>query len=71
LEKFWWSKRAQVADGADVDGVQTMNRNGLYLLVGALAAAAMVLGYLFYQERQKTSGIDVSLGDKHISIETK
>ena len=48
-----------------------MNRNGLYLLVGALAAAALVLGYLFYQERQKTSGIDVNIGDKHMSIETK
>lgn len=47
-----------------------MNRNGLYLLVGALAAAAMVLGYLFYQERQK-SGVDITFGDRHISIEKK
>ncbi len=49
----------------------TMNRNLLYLIIGAFAVAAVVLGYLFYQERQKTSGIEVNVDGGGISIETK
>jgi RsiW-degrading membrane proteinase PrsW (M82 family) len=48
-----------------------MNRNALYLVIGVLAVALVVVGYLFYQERQKTSGIDINIGDGGISIETK
>jgi hypothetical protein len=48
-----------------------MNRNLLYLAIGALVVALIVVGYLFYQERQKTSGIDINIGDGGISIETK
>lgn len=50
---------------------QTVNRNTLYLVVGALAVAAVVLGYLFYQERQKTAGIEINVGKSGISIEEK
>ena len=48
-----------------------MNRNALYLIIGVLVVAVVVVGYLFYQERQKTSGIDINIGDGGISIETK
>jgi len=48
-----------------------MNRNVLYLVIGALVVAIVVVGYLFYQERQKTSGIDINIGEGGISIETK
>jgi RsiW-degrading membrane proteinase PrsW (M82 family) len=48
-----------------------MNRNGLYLLIGALVVGIAVLGYYFYQEQQKTSGIDINVGESGISIETK
>jgi predicted negative regulator of RcsB-dependent stress response len=49
-----------------------MNRNNvLYLVVGVLAVAALIFGYLFYQERQKTTGIDIDVGEGGISIETK
>jgi hypothetical protein len=48
-----------------------MNRNLLYFTIGALAVAVVVLGYLFYQERQKTSGININFGDGGVSIETK
>ncbi len=48
-----------------------MNRNGLYLLIGALVVAVGVVGYLYYQERQQTAGIDISVGKSGISIETK
>ena len=47
-----------------------MSRSTLYLILGALVIAAMVIGYLVYQERQK-SGIDINVGKGGISIETK
>jgi hypothetical protein len=40
-----------------------MNRNLLSVLVGALLVVSIVLGYLFYQERQK-SGINISIGGR-------
>ena len=47
-----------------------MTRNILFLVIGALAVANAVLGYQFYQERQKT-GIEISVGKGGISIEKK
>jgi hypothetical protein len=48
-----------------------MNRNVLYLVIGALAVATVVFGYQLYQERQKTTGIDINVGKGGISVETK
>jgi predicted negative regulator of RcsB-dependent stress response len=48
-----------------------MNRSILYLVIGALAAVAVVLGYQFYQERQKTAGVEINIGERGISIERK
>ncbi len=48
-----------------------MNRNVLYLVIGALVVAAGVFGYMLYQERQKTSGIEINVGESGISIEKK
>ena len=48
-----------------------MNRNVLYLVVGALAVVSAILGYQLYQERQKTSGIEINVGKSGISIEKK
>ena len=50
---------------------ETMNRNVLYLVIGALAVGASVLGYVLYQEWQKTTGIDISVGKGGVSIEKK
>ena len=47
-----------------------LNRNVVLLLIGGLAVATAVLGYLYYQERQK-AGIDISIGKGGISIETR
>ena len=47
----------------------TMNRNILY--VAALAVATAVFGYQLYQERQKTTGIEINVGKSGISIEQK
>jgi cell division protein FtsL len=49
----------------------TMNRNVLYLIIGALAVAAAVVSYQFYQERQKTAGIEINVGKSGVSIEKK
>jgi predicted negative regulator of RcsB-dependent stress response len=48
-----------------------MNRNVLYLVVGALVIVTVVIGYQLYQERQKTTGVEISIGDRGISIEKK
>jgi predicted negative regulator of RcsB-dependent stress response len=48
-----------------------MNRNILYIVIGALAVAAGVFGYQLYQERQKTTGIEINVGKSGISIEKK
>lgn len=48
-----------------------MNRSLLYLLVGGLIVVSAGLGYALYQERQKTSGIEVTVGPKGIAVEKK
>ena len=47
-----------------------MNRNSAYLVIAVLAIAAVVLGYQLYQERHK-SGVEISVGNRGISIEKK
>ena len=48
-----------------------MNRNVVYLVIGALAVVSAILGYQLYQERQKSTGVEISIGDRGISIEKK
>ncbi len=48
-----------------------MNRSVLYLVIGALVAIVGVVGYQLYQEQQKTSGVEISVGEDGISIEKK
>jgi hypothetical protein len=48
-----------------------MNRNILYLTIGILAVATVVFGYRLYQERQKTTGIEINVGKSGISIEKR
>ena len=48
-----------------------MSRNVLYLIIGALVVVAAVLGYQLYQDRQKTTGIQINVGKSGISIEKK
>ena len=48
-----------------------MNRNVLYLVIGVLAIVTAVIGYQLYQERQKTTGIEINVGKSGISIEKK
>ena len=48
-----------------------MNRNVITLVVGVLALTTIVLGYQLYQEQHKTKGVEISIGDRGISIEKK
>ncbi len=48
-----------------------MNRNGLYLVIRVLAIGAVAFGYQLYQEQQKTTGIEISVGKGGITIEKK
>lgn len=46
-----------------------MNRNTLYLIIGALVVAVIFVGYFLYQEQHK-SGIDIEVNDSGLSVET-
>ncbi len=49
-----------------------MNRtNTLYLVIGALAVATIVLGYQFYQSQQQPSGVEISIGAGGLSIQER
>ncbi|WP_338693356.1 hypothetical protein V5279_43775 [Bradyrhizobium sp. 26S5] len=48
-----------------------MSRNILYLVIGGLAVVAAILGYQVYRDRQKTTGVDITIGERGISIEKK
>jgi hypothetical protein len=48
-----------------------MNRNVLYLIIGILVLATTVVGFQLYRERQKTTGVEISIGDRGISIQKK
>ena len=48
-----------------------MTRNALYAVIAVLAVGAVVLGYQLYQDRQKTSGVEISVGNSGLTIEKK
>ncbi len=46
-----------------------MKPNMQYLIIGALAVVVCVVGFLYYQETQKTSGIEIKVNEGGITIE--
>jgi hypothetical protein len=50
---------------------RTMNRNIVIIVIAVLAVATVVLGYQLYQERHQKSGVDISIGDRGISVKAK
>ena len=48
-----------------------MKRNFLYFVFGAVGVAIVILGYQFYQGRQKSSGVEINIDDNGISIQKK
>ncbi|MBN9250147.1 MAG: hypothetical protein J0I86_06120 [Mesorhizobium sp.] len=46
-----------------------MNRNTLYLIIGALVVAVIALGVYVYREESKPAGVELKIDDSGISIE--
>lgn len=45
--------------------------NFLYLIVGALAIAVIVMGYQLYQDRHQPEGLHINVGPGGLSIQGK
>jgi hypothetical protein len=45
--------------------------NVLYLVIGALTVAVVVLGYQLYEIKKVPTGVHINLGEKGLSIESK
>jgi hypothetical protein len=45
--------------------------NVLYLLIGALLVAVAVLSYQLYEAKKEPKGVQLNIGERGISIETK
>ena len=48
-----------------------INRNMLFLIVGALTVVVAVLGYQLYQDRKEPQGMQINVGPSGIKIEKK
>ena len=46
-----------------------ISRNTLYLVIGLLAVGVIVVGYLYYEESRKRTGIEIEIGEHGITIE--
>ena len=47
------------------------NRNVLYLIVGVLVVAVVVLGYNLYQAKKQPDGLQINVGPNGLKIEGK
>lgn len=43
--------------------------NGLYLIIGALIVAVVVLGAYVYHEKQKPDGVQLTIGKNGVSVD--
>jgi len=48
-----------------------LNRNVLFVLIGALCAVVAMLGYKLYQHNKQPQGVQINLGPTGVSIEKK
>ncbi|MBW9116556.1 hypothetical protein JNB88_23260 [Rhizobium cauense] len=46
-------------------------RNGPYLLIGILIVVVLGMGIYIFREETKPSGVNISIGEKGISVEEK
>ncbi len=46
-------------------------KNGLYMIIGALVVAVVVLGGYVYHEQTKPKGVELSIGQDGISVQEK
>ncbi len=47
------------------------NRNLMFLIIGALVIVVGVLGYNLYEAKKEPKGVQLNIGERGISIETK
>ena len=47
------------------------NRNILFLLIGALIVAVVVLSYNLYQERKQPEGLQINVGPNGLKVQGK
>lgn len=47
----------------------SMNRNGLFMVIGALIVVVAGLGYYVYKEESKPSGVEIKIGEGGVSVE--
>lgn len=53
-------------------GEKILNRsNGLYLVIGALIVAVVVLGGYVYHEQTKPKGVELSIGQDGVKVQEK
>ncbi len=45
--------------------------NVLYLVIGALTVAVVVLGFDLYEARKSPTGVHINLGENGLSIQSK
>ena len=45
--------------------------NALYLVIGALVVVVAALGYQLYEAKKEPKGVQLNIGERGISIETK
>ncbi len=51
--------------------MNTSRTNILYLVIGALAVVAAILGYNLYLEKKQPEGVQINVGPGGVSIEKK
>ena len=47
----------------------TVNRNALYMIIGALIVVVAGFSYYAYQEEKKPDGVEIKLDEQGLSIE--
>lgn len=61
--------RARVFTSLPIDWRLNVNRNGLYLIIGALIVVAAGLAVYVYREETKPAGIEMKIGEGGVSIQ--
>lgn len=46
-----------------------MNKNGLYILLGAMIVVIIGFTYYTYQQESKPKGVELKIGEQGVSIE--
>jgi hypothetical protein len=61
--------RARVFTSLPISWRLNVNRNGLYLIIGALIVVAAGLAVYVYREETKPAGIEMKIGEGGVSIQ--